>query len=424
MKKPNANIGKTVNSLISKIKRVIRIYKKIERNVISSFIYFSKLVAILTVMLLLYKSIDGLLKQSFTIHPFDVPQALYDNGVTGNFTAWQLSDEIAVVQETGWSISGFNIKGFQEDNIEEDIVIFGVSFNTVKSLIRSLLDVEDKAIKGSLLTKANILYLKINFYNFKSIEITSNINEFRNIYEAYDQIISEASLEILHVVDPFTLASFYWAKNELNKSISIIQEMIADKRDDYDSAYLLWGEILAREEKYTEAIDKFQQSVEIDPENVLAWNGWGWVLYLMGGRDDEAILKYKEVVSLTDDIWHTWYHWGLILFRNNQYDEAIKKLKKAIQTDKTQVAAYNEISYVLEAKGEVDTAIAYLIEGIKISPHSGILYASLAEMYWLKNQKEEAFVNLKKSLNLGFDIYQFTEVEPYKSFAKAFPKKE
>ncbi len=423
MEESKTSKDEVVHNWTGKINKIIRASIDIQRKVVALFLFLSKIIAILSAVVLLYNSIDGLLKQSFTIHPFDVPLAFSDNGFTGNFTSWQLSDEIAKIQKTGWSVSGFNVKRFQQDNIEADIVIFGISLNTVKSLSRSLLGIKDKAIKGSLLRKDNILYLKINLYNLKSIEITCDVNEFDNVYKAYDEIIRKASFEILHEVDPFVLASFYWANNNQKRSVDIIKEIIEGKMDGHDSAYLLWGEMLGNEEKYPQAIDKFKNSVEINPKNALAWSGWGWVLYEMGDRDDEAISKFQEVISQTDDVWHAWYYWGLILYRNNQNEEAIIKLKKAILTDKSRYEAYNEISYVFQTQGEVDTSIVYLVEGIKNSTNPGFLYATLAEMYWSQDKKEKAFTSLKKSLSQGVDIYQYIEVEPYKSFAICFPKK-
>jgi tetratricopeptide (TPR) repeat protein len=397
-------------------------FKKIEIKVVCFFTYISKVIVISTIALALFNSIGGVLSHSFTIQPFDVPVTLSSNGITGNFISWQLSDEIAAIQDKGWSVSGLNLSDIQNDSIEEDIVFFGISFNAVKSLIRNLLNIQDKAIRGSLVTKGNILYLKIKIYNMKSIVITSNLNDFDNVYEAYDQTIHRAAFKIINEIDPFVLASFYWANDNTKASIKVIQEMITNKKNDLDSAYLLWGEILANKNKYSQAIAKFKQSAEINPENYLAWNAWGWALYRMGDNDSNAILKFKKAVEIAPDLWHGWYHWGHLLTREQKYREAIIKFKKAILADKSKFEAYNEISYVLNAHGEIDTAIFYLHEGIKNSTYTGLLHSTLAEKYWLNNENEKAYSSLRDSLEQGFDVYKYIESEPYKTFAQLYPK--
>ena len=404
------------------MEKVSHILKRLESNILKFFTYISKLIVAFTIVVTLYNSINSLLSKNLTIQPFNVPQSFFDNGITGSFVVSQINDDIRKFKNHGWSVSAINIQRFEEVNIQEDIVLFGISFNSVKSLIRNIVGVEDKSINGSLITKGNILHLKLSFYNVKSVKITTNVDEFNNVFEAYDQLMSKAAFEILREVDPFILASYYWAKNDNQTSLKLIKEMIENKKGNLDYAYLLWGEILTKDKNYIQAIKKFKQSITINSKNALAWNGWGWSLYKINGKENEVISKFEKAITINPNLWHAWYYWGLILVKNNQPQAAIKKFNKAIRSDSDKYESYNEISYVFQKLGELNKSILYLNKGIENSSNPGMLYATLAEMYWLKNNKKKSFINLKKSLNQGVDIYQYIEIEPYKSFAEAFPK--
>lgn len=401
--------------------RFTAVLKETEAKVVKFFTHISKAIIAITIVLALFNSIDSLLTQSFTIHPFNVPTTLSSNGVTGSFVAWQLSDEISAIQKTGWSVSGLSLSNVHNDKIEEDIIFFGVSFNSLKSLIRNILNIKDKAIGGSIAIKGERLHLKIKIYSADSIVITKDVKQFDNIYDAYDQAIQSAAFEVLKEVDPFVLASFYWANEETKKSVNIIKHMIRNRADNLDSAYLLWGEMLTAEQKYQQAIIKFKKSTQINPKNYLAWNAWGWTLSQTNSNDKDAISKFEKAIEIEPELWSAWFHWGQLLLKKQKYQDAISKFEEAIKTDASRFEAYNEMSYALKAEGKIDSAISYLLEGIENAPDTGLLYATLAEKYWLKNEKEKAFMSLHHSLEQGFDVYQYTNSEPYKTFSQVYP---
>ncbi len=410
-----ANTGRRSKG-ISVLSKTYKSYKGLETGVGGGFNRISKLLTLFVGFLVIYNTIVTLFDKSFHIQPIDVPQRFVQNGITNDYTSLLLADEISRIREDGWSINGLTIQRRETVEIEQDIVIFGVSFNALKSLTRNLFRIKDKAIKGSIVIREDELKARINIPSGENIMLTQPIAESKNLFYAYDELIEKTSLAILREVDPFILASYYWAIKDQEASITIIKEMVERQTTDLDHAYLLWGEICANNSEYEKALQKFEESVAINSDNALSWNAWGMVLYDMGNRDDEAILKFKEAIDLDKEFWHAWFHWSLILDRNGQSEEAISKMLKAIEIDNTRHEAYNELSYFYMNMGELDKSVSILKQGIENNPTDAILYATLSEMYWEQGEKEEAFESLDKAIELDFNIDEYLEYEPYQSY--------
>jgi tetratricopeptide (TPR) repeat protein len=390
--------------------------RALEDKITWLFVFFSKTFAFIAFLMIFNSTISTLFQENFIVESFDVPSSFQSDGVTGQFVAGQFTDEISRIQKEGWSISGLNISDLFNKKVEKDIVFFGVSLNAIKALLRDIFKVEDKTVTGNLLTRKTQLYLKLSIAG-QNIIITKNINDFDNVYMAYDALNLEAAQQFLMTVDPFILASYFWSIKEDEQSISIIQHIINNRTKDVDSAYLLWGQLLAKKNNYEKSIVKFSNALDNNKASFLAWNAWGTVL-LAQGENKAAIPKFKSATSIEPSFSRSWHQWGVALAREGKHEEAIVKFLNAIDCDDTWAVTYNEISYEYSAIGDIDKAILYLNKGINQFPNESILYATLAEHYWTLNNQAKSHYYIKEAINKGFDITPYTNDEPYNSFSK------
>ncbi|WP_281557339.1 tetratricopeptide repeat protein [Thalassomonas sp. RHCl1] len=377
--------------------------------------YAAKLLAVMAALLVLISSAKGIFQENYTIVPFEVPLVFSDSGINGNVVVWNLSDNISALQKSGWSVRGLHIQSDADNTIDKDIVLFGVSFNTVKSLIRHGLGISDKSISGSLVYQQDRLLLRLAVSGNDTIMIVKNINDFKDSYEAYEALMRTAAQELLSVIDPFVLASHFWAEKQTGKSLKIIKQMVKDNSSSADSAYLIWGKILAEQEDPQGAIAKFKASVEFNPDQYLAWTNWATMLY-RNGKYQEAMKKCQKALSIEPQMWEAAYLWAKALSKVGRHKEAITLFQRAIDINAKEELAYNEISYEFQALGDIKSAIDLLLQGIRQVPNNGLLHATLAEMYWSDNDKKSAFESLTRATELGFDISPYIESEPYHSF--------
>jgi tetratricopeptide (TPR) repeat protein len=84
--------------------------------------------------------------------------------------------------------------------------------------------------------------------------------------------------------------------------------------------------------EYSEAIKWYDKSIELDPNNVIAWYNKGSVLDSLG-KHEEAIEHYDKAIEINPNYADVWNNKGLALYHLGKYKEAIKYYDKAIEID-------------------------------------------------------------------------------------------
>src|SRR5262249_8554260 len=88
-------------------------------------------------------------------------------------------------------------------------------------------------------------------------------------------------------------------------------------------AWQLWNQ-----QKFEEAIPKFEEAVKLSPKNSNAWNGLGWSQF-NSGQQEAAIKSVQKVVALEPKHPAALNGLGQIYFYQRKYKEAEKYLLKA-----------------------------------------------------------------------------------------------
>ena len=108
--------------------------------------------------------------------------------------------------------------------------------------------------------------------------------------------------------------------------------------------------MLSNQKKLDEALAAYQKAIQLDPKNVYAYNGLGF-LYYNQKKLDKAIANYQQALSLPDDksgaptTAHTLVHsnLGLVFQEQGKLKEAIQQFKQAISLDPNYVIAQNNL---------------------------------------------------------------------------------
>ena len=97
----------------------------------------------------------------------------------------------------------------------------------------------------------------------------------------------------------FTLANYYFEKNELETALEYIRAAIIQNSQSA-SAFNMWGAILSKLDRYPEAITSFQNALRIDSNYVIAGVNLG-VAYINTKELDKACLILTKFLSITQD---------------------------------------------------------------------------------------------------------------------------
>jgi tetratricopeptide (TPR) repeat protein len=139
----------------------------------------------------------------------------------------------------------------------------------------------------------------------------------------------------------------------------------ADPENNY--AYGLWGQSLAEQEKYDEAIELFSKIVEFAPNDYRAFNSWGGCLEEQD-RYDEAIKKYTKALEINPESSIANRSMGYCLRELAKYDEAIQYVKKAIKINPTDYAAFGIWGDCLKAEKKYQEADEKYQQAVAINP--------------------------------------------------------
>lgn len=138
-------------------------------------------------------------------------------------------------------------------------------------------------------------------------------------------------------------------------------------------AWVLWNQ-----RQFTDAEEKFQRAVKLDPTLVNAWNGLGWAQFNQG-----------------------------------EYDEAEKAFKKTIELEPNHAAAENGLGQLYLAKRQYDQAEKHLLNSAK-DPQATASWYGLARVYLLRAQWEKAAEWSQKLVDAGM-----ADAQPMLDAAKA-----
>ncbi len=89
------------------------------------------------------------------------------------------------------------------------------------------------------------------------------------------------------------------------------------------------GNVLSNLGKYNESVKAYETALKVDPQNIAAWNEKGHVLNTIGSYD-EAVVAFSKVIKLNPKDADAWFNRGNTLSRLGRYDEAIKDYDEAI----------------------------------------------------------------------------------------------
>src|SRR5229473_2425745 len=123
--------------------------------------------------------------------------------------------------------------------------------------------------------------------------------------------------------------------------------------------------------------EAYQMVVDVDTKNAIPYNNWGNALAFQG-KFDEAIAKYQKAIDL--DAKHAPAYnnnWGRALADQRRFDEAIAKYQKTIELDPKYARAYYNWRNALATEGRLDEAVAKYEKAVELEPQNKVFRSDL-----------------------------------------------
>lgn len=206
---------------------------------------------------------------------------------------------------------------------------------------------------------------------------------------------------------PYQIAKIYEKQGRYQEAIEKYNETLL-LNPCFVCAYYNWANILDEMDCHDEAISKYRQALALSPNNSEILIGIG-LAHEAKGEYKEACKNFKKAIMLNPNLAEAYFAWGTVLEKIKDYNGAIEKYEKAIDIDphySDVYARWGEVHYLL---GDFDSAINKLKIAIQIDPEQSLALYDLACVYVKVGQISEAFKYFRKALKIDSTIIEEIE---------------
>ncbi|MDD4182304.1 MAG: tetratricopeptide repeat protein [Candidatus Omnitrophica bacterium] len=156
------------------------------------------------------------------------------------------------------------------------------------------------------------------------------------------------------------------------------------------------------DDKYKEALDKFDEALALYPKHSTSYVGKALAFCFLK-NPEEAITEGAKAIALNPDDYEAIANLGFIYFNLGMKDEAIEQYKKAVDVYHfSYIYNYNLATLYLLGK-KYKLAEEYFVKTIRIKPDYAYAYNNLGYVLWAQGRYNEAKSNFIKAIALKND---------------------
>lgn len=269
--------------------------------------------------------------------------------------------------------------------------------------IYSRLDNDDKAI-GQYLRATSLDPKFVNAW-FDLGVTYYNLKQYQNAIDAFSKAIklnmNQSDEEKRIYAESFgNLAEAYRQTEQYDLAISKYRNAVDLVED--PELYSTFAFVLARDEKWSEAIRTFEKVTQLKPD-AISFANLGWAYYQESqyqanfrrfDKQKASLQKGKtalqKAIQADPNLAAAYLNLGITMNDLGEHKEAIKILEKANTMQKKWVFAVNELGIAYRKNNEFDKAIEQFERAIKMDKNYGLAYFALGETEIAKGDVKEA----------------------------------
>jgi tetratricopeptide (TPR) repeat protein len=170
------------------------------------------------------------------------------------------------------------------------------------------------------------------------------------------------------------------------------------------SQLITQGDELALESKFEEAIEAYEQAIQADPTNALAYARWARALYL-DYQPDKAVAKAQVASELDPTSAEAFAQLARSYDWNGQFNQALEAVRKAVELDPNHADAQAFLAEIYLDLDRLDEAASEAQMAVQLDEQSAEAHRSLGWVYFFKEQLPEALSGLEKAAQLEPNLW-------------------
>jgi tetratricopeptide (TPR) repeat protein len=255
-------------------------------------------------------------------------------------------------------------------------------------------------------TNNRVVEMKLSWDGWKSSDLLIDVDEKISLREKMLADLPAGSESAASRSDLlYTLASYYWSKNEFEKSLNSLQEglnLISGMHDPVSESQFWSGNglVLHSLTKLKDAESSYQKAVDLNAYNTYAWNNLA-ILYNDLGEHQKAIDVCKKSIAMKPKNTLAYSILGDVYRQLGQYEDAKECYQTAARLE-PKVAQYwvslGEIQF--EQKRDKE-ALRALLKASRLNDEDPEIWKKIGKVYSRMNRPNDAKKVFKKALMLS-----------------------
>jgi tetratricopeptide (TPR) repeat protein len=146
--------------------------------------------------------------------------------------------------------------------------------------------------------------------------------------------------------------------------------------------YLNMGDAYAHKSRYKDAIEAYNDAIDADPNQALAWLGLGNT-YARIERIGESIDSFNKALEIQPNLAQAWLHLGDAYLRSNEYDEAVYAFGRAIKLeieDQDKGYAWAGLGKAYRQQSRYEEAIDAYHKAVEVAPKMASVWRDLGDI--------------------------------------------
>jgi len=193
-----------------------------------------------------------------------------------------------------------------------------------------------------------------------------------------------------------------------NNSSTLWTDVI-ENYPNYALAYNMRGMDRFSRQEYKEGVSDFQESIKLDPNNIVSYLNIGMV-YMNTGNPEGAIDIYTKAIEINDTISEAYYYRGYLEFQANNFNNAISDFTKNLELRPDNTTTLVERGLIFYKQAQYEKAINDFNRAIELEPDNARSYYLRAKAFQDSGNKDAACKDFRKTNELGVDVRKEIEL--------------